>query len=158
MLKSRNNWVSLAAPLQPPASLPTLSTSVPTPATEEGQGGPGLTVAVWLWGVTDMLGKTRPASICPSSPQVRPTGCSTPVCLYFSWLGCFSAYRVLAEFSLRSPRSSYFVVVVVVYSLSHVQLCDPMDCSPPGSSVQGISQVRMLDWVVISFSKGIFLT
>ena len=38
-------------------------------------------------------------------------------------------------------------------SLSHVRLCDPMDCSPPGSSVQGISQARILEWVAISFSK-----
>ena len=28
-----------------------------------------------------------------------------------------------------------------------------MDCSPPGSSVQGISQVRILEWVAISFSR-----
>ena len=33
-------------------------------------------------------------------------------------------------------------------------LCDPMDCSPPGSSVYGISQARMLEWVVIPFSRG----
>ena len=32
-------------------------------------------------------------------------------------------------------------------------LCDPMDCSPPGSSsVHGILQARILEWVVISFS------
>ena len=30
--------------------------------------------------------------------------------------------------------------------------CNPMDCSPPGSSVCGISQARMLEWVAISFS------
>ena len=32
-------------------------------------------------------------------------------------------------------------------------LCDHMDCSPPGSSVHGILQARMLEWVVISFSR-----
>ena len=33
-------------------------------------------------------------------------------------------------------------------SFSHVQFfVDPMDCSPPGSSVQGISQARTLEWV-----------
>ena len=32
-------------------------------------------------------------------------------------------------------------------------LCDPMDCRPPGSSVYGILQVRILEWVAISFSK-----
>ena len=33
-------------------------------------------------------------------------------------------------------------------------LSDPMNCSPPGSSVHKLSQARRLDWVAISFSKG----
>ena len=33
------------------------------------------------------------------------------------------------------------------------QLCDPVDHSPPGSSVRGISQARMLEWVAISYSR-----
>ena len=33
-------------------------------------------------------------------------------------------------------------------------LCHPMDCSPPGSSVHGILQARILEWVAISFSRG----
>ena len=32
-------------------------------------------------------------------------------------------------------------------------LCDPMDCSLPGSSVQGILQARVLQWVSIFFSR-----
>ena len=32
--------------------------------------------------------------------------------------------------------------------------CDPMDCSPPGFSVHRISQVRILEWTAISFSRG----
>ena len=39
-----------------------------------------------------------------------------------------------------------------------VQLCrslwDPMDYSPPGSSIHEILQARILEWVAISFSKG----
>ena len=31
-------------------------------------------------------------------------------------------------------------------------LCDPMDCSPPGSSVPGIFQARILEWIAIPFS------
>ena len=39
--------------------------------------------------------------------------------------------------------------------LSYVWLsCGPMDCSPPGSSVQGILQARILEWVAISSSRG----
>ena len=46
----------------------------------------------------------------------------------------------------------------VVQSLNHVQLfCSPMDCTPTGSSVHGISQARMLDWVPIPILQGIFL-
>ena len=33
-------------------------------------------------------------------------------------------------------------------------LCNPIDCSPPGSSVHGISQARILEWVAIPFSRG----
>ena len=37
-----------------------------------------------------------------------------------------------------------------VKSLSRVQLCDSMDCSRPGSTVHGILQVKILEWVAIS--------
>ena len=39
-------------------------------------------------------------------------------------------------------------------ALSRVWLCDPMDCSPPGSSVHGILQARILEWAAILFSRG----
>ena len=38
--------------------------------------------------------------------------------------------------------------------LSHVQLCDPTDCSLPGSSVHGILRARILEWVAMSSSRG----
>ena len=37
---------------------------------------------------------------------------------------------------------------------SYLTLCDPMDCSLPGSPVHGILQARILEWVAISFSRG----
>ena len=33
-------------------------------------------------------------------------------------------------------------------------LCDPMDCSPPGSSIHGILRARILEWLASSFSRG----
>ena len=36
---------------------------------------------------------------------------------------------------------------------SYPTLCNPMDCSPPGSSVHGIFQARVLEWGAISFSR-----
>ena len=51
--------------------------------------------------------------------------------------------------SRMSPHSDS-----IVKSLSHVRLCDPVDCSLPGFSVHGILQARILEWVTISFSRG----
>ena len=36
---------------------------------------------------------------------------------------------------------------------SYLTLCNPMDCSPPGSSVQGILQARILEWAVMPLSR-----
>ena len=37
---------------------------------------------------------------------------------------------------------------------SCLPLCDSVDCRSPGSSIRGISQARILEWVAISFSRG----
>ena len=42
-------------------------------------------------------------------------------------------------------------VLVLQFCLT---LCDPIDCIPPGSSVHGIFQARILEWVAIPFSGG----
>ena len=42
---------------------------------------------------------------------------------------------------------------VCVHAQSCPTLCNPRDCSSPGSSVHGISQARILEWVAISFSN-----
>ena len=42
----------------------------------------------------------------------------------------------------------------VLSHFSHVLLCDPTDCSPPGSSLHGILQARLLEWVAILSSRG----
>ena len=49
-----------------------------------------------------------------------------------------------------TPMSSHLYVLAQL----HVTLCDPTDCSPPGSSVHGILQARRLEWVAISSSRG----
>ena len=53
-----------------------------------------------------------------------------------------------------------FPSIIVVSSESHSGMsdsCDPMDYSLPGSSVHGILQARILEWVAISFSRGSYL-
>ena len=62
---------------------------------------------------------------------------------------------------LLEPRSQIFnfccytvpIPWSEVKSLSRVRLCDPMDCSLPGSSVHGIFQAIVLEWIAISFSS-----
>ena len=44
-------------------------------------------------------------------------------------------------------------MIVHICMLSRVWLCKPTDCSPPGSSVHGIFQARILEWVAISHSN-----
>ena len=60
--------------------------------------------------------------------------------------------------SLPSEKARKTDVLVKFVMCSVPQSCltlsDTMDCSPPASSVRGISQARMLEWAVISFSRG----
>ena len=62
--------------------------------------------------------------------------------------GCDKAWKTIQE------RLAVGVVVVVVLSLSRIQLLKPVDCSPPGSSVHGILQARIVEWGAISLSRG----
>ena len=45
-------------------------------------------------------------------------------------------------------------MVVSEVAQSCLTLCNPMDCSLPGSSVHGIFQAIVLEWIAISFSRG----
>ena len=65
----------------------------------------------------------------------------------------FFSYRAFCNPSIPTLD---FLKVEVWISQSCPTLCNPMDCSPPGSSVHGIFQARMLEWVAISFSRGSF--
>ena len=50
--------------------------------------------------------------------------------------------------------SLLYMEVKVLVAQSCPTLCNPMDCTLPGSSVHGISQASLLEWVAISFSRG----
>ena len=52
------------------------------------------------------------------------------------------------------PQNTHVVVVVVVVAQSCPTLCDPMDCSLSSSSVHGILQAKILEWVASAFSRG----
>ena len=53
-----------------------------------------------------------------------------------------------------TPAFSLLCTVLCLLALSCPTLCDPMDCSLPGSSVYGILQARILKWVAMPSSRG----
>ena len=68
--------------------------------------------------------------------------------------------------SRKSIKSFIYLVSIIYFCIpinfacmyvcvqSCPTLCDPMDCSPPGPSVHGILQARILEWIAISYSRG----
>ena len=96
----------------------------------------------------------------------RPQGC--PLLLDISAPGPLSGqssrdmFRIFIRLSIY--LSIYLSVCLSIYThtrvcacvLGHsgVSDCDPMDCSPPVSSVFGIVQATILEWVAISSSRG----
>ena len=62
----------------------------------------------------------------------------------------------MVEYSLPAHYRSYSVAVLVAQSCP--SLCDCMDCRPPGSSVYGILQRRILEWLAMPFSRQVILS
>ena len=56
--------------------------------------------------------------------------------------------------ALKLGHPLLYDFVCVLVTQSYLTLCDPMDCSLPGSSVHGISQARILQWVAMPSSRG----
>jgi len=92
----------------------------------------------------------------------------------FGWVFCLcvcvcvcvllhsTAYRILAPQQglklypchQQSPNHWSEYVWSQLWLSDFLTLCDPVDCSLPGSSVHGILQARTLEWVAIPFSRG----
>ena len=80
-----------------------------------------------------------------STPSFAPTSLAT-----------FSIYYGTRRPGYLVTEQQTFFTGVCVCSVAQLcpALCDSMGCSPPGSSVHGISQTRILEWVASSFSRG----
>ena len=70
------------------------------------------------------------------------------------WLIIIILGFVKASIRTRIVCYSFFMKVKVLVAQLCLTFHDPMDCSPPGSSVHGTLQVRILEWVTIPFSRG----
>ena len=72
-------------------------------------------------------------------------------------LGCQNMLSYLGCLLVHSPSPKaikYRVHAAHSVTQSCLTLCNPIDCSPPGSSFHGIFQAGMLEWVAISYSRG----
>ena len=72
---------------------------------------------------------------------------------------CFPTYLVIeyvAQFLYFFPILVLDMICCCLVAKSCPTLCDPMVWSPPGSSLHGVSQARILEWVDISFFRGSF--
>ena len=85
--------------------------------------------------------------------QVRPQLCSGWPCGESHPLSCLRLPSCETGTCGKAPggSSTHFSLCLVAHPCP--ALCDRMDCSPPGSSVHGIFQARILEWVVISSSR-----
>ena len=90
-----------------------------------------------------------------------------PQLKFFFWLHLRTLESQQMEFSIFQQSYNKFCnighVIYAIHLAGQVSvtqscptLCDPMDCIPPDSSVHGILQARILEWVAISFSRGSF--
>ena len=68
-------------------------------------------------------------------------------------LSSIALHSVNSNQTLFPPQLGFQGVCAKLLQLCST-LCDPMDCSPPGSSVHGILQARMLEWVAMPSSRG----
>ena len=68
-------------------------------------------------------------------------------------LGLYPTLGLLPSFESFVPLAGIKMHVCSVVQ-SWPTLCDPMECSPPGASVHGIVQARILEWVTMSSSRG----
>ena len=82
----------------------------------------------------------------------KTNGYPTVTKIYNSFLIIHTHFRTF----LKDTLFSHIPIMCFCHCLfmKSCRLCDPMTCSPPGSSVHGISQARILEWVVVSFSTG----
>ena len=62
-----------------------------------------------------------------------------------------------SDFPPELEEIPFYLVVYIVTQVCPT-LCDPLDCSRPGSSVPGIFQARILEWIAIFLLQGIFPT
>ena len=69
------------------------------------------------------------------------------------WEELLLLVSILSMLTKALPKMMVLKLFVLAGGKLHLILCNPMDCSPPHSSVHGISQARILEWIAIFFFR-----
>ena len=85
--------------------------------------------------------------------RIFPTQGSNPRLLHSSSVAGYRLLHKVLAIVNNAVNITMNIVIVAAVKL-RLTLCDPMVCTSPGSSVHGISQGRILEWVAISFPRG----
>ena len=115
----------------------------------------------WLESQSWLQSFLKSASLLTLKPQWTRYGVpSTPRMLFCyvssfedSKLGCSFGDFCSTSYQQIPARMHQWKKVKALVAQSCPTLCDSMDCSPPGSSVHGILQARILEWAAIPFSR-----
>ena len=155
--QTRVHWVAEA--IQPSHPLPSIFSSCPQSLPASGSfqmnqlfasGGQSIGVSV-------------STPVLPMNTQDwSPLGCTGWISLQSEGLSQesspISQFKSINSLALRFLYSPTLTSIHEVNQSEIAQscptLCDPMECSQPGSSLHGIFQARILEWVSISFSRG----
>ena len=91
--------------------------------------------------------------------KIKTLQLKLPWNIYYIAIYVIKKFQILELYVKYISCHSLLIMLIIIYKWSEVAqscltLCDPKDCSLPGFSIHGIFQVKILEWVAISFSRG----
>ena len=105
-------------------------------------------IAMSFWHYKRHYCRLAIASFHSVNPRSLETGPSTFLQVY-----CTEKQGIFNEESWEQKKQASHLPPRGMCGQSCLTLCDPMGCNPPGPSVHGILQARILEWVAMSYSR-----
>ena len=139
-----------------------LPTILPLPVGSDSRDGEPLCSLDWVWvGLVTCFCSTERSTI--NILGLSSPGLKRASSFYFSSRQLAASWKcdcrweerseaIMVSWAQLTSQLNATGWLRVLVAQSRLTLCDPVDCRPSGSSVHGISQARILDWLAISFS------
>ena len=108
---------------------------------------------LWDFKLEISLSHEMEGMLTPLTVHIATIANLTELILCVRHFAKYSYFKYVASFNPHSiPMSRYYAVLCLV-TQSYPTLCDPMDCRLPDSSVSGIFQARIVEWVAMPSSR-----